>query len=65
MSAMSIGSVIGVAWRYSTLGSNANTAAPAAAAQSDPVMVETSHATAAVANTNERIEKATTEAPGR
>src|SRR5580765_1614815 len=65
VSASSSGSVIGVDCRYSTFGLAAKTIAAKAAARRDAVSADTIHAIAPVATANERIDRATADAPVR
>jgi len=62
---MSSGSVMGVDCRYNTLGFNAKTSVPAAAATQEPVRAAISQATALTATANDTIEMATADAPVR
>ncbi len=63
--AISIGSVIGVACRYSTFGLSATTRAPASAATREPVMPMTRRAIAQTETAKETTDTATPKAPVR
>src|SRR5262245_24792325 len=65
VSASSSGSVIGVDCRYNTFGLAAKTVAATTAATRDSVSADTIHAIAPAATANERIERATADAPVR
>src|SRR3954471_6390512 len=59
------GSVIGVDCRYNTLGFNAKTSAPAAAAIQEPVRTAMIHAMPLTVTANDSTEMATADAPVR